>query len=63
MHSTENQTQRTLGDLTWHNNAALGGLNVVGDAELDPWIFSAGVGYRFNLDGLFGHHAEAAPIK
>ena len=46
--------------VTWHNNAALGGLNVVGDADLDPWIFSAGLGYRFNL---FGHGAEAAPIK
>ncbi|HZP08372.1 MAG TPA: OmpW family outer membrane protein [Methyloceanibacter sp.] len=49
--------------VTWHNNAALGGVNVVGDADLDPWIFSAGVGYRFNLDGLFGHRAQAAPIK
>jgi outer membrane protein len=49
--------------VTWHNNAALGGVNVVGDAQLDPWIFSAGVGYRFNLDGLFGHQAQAAPIK
>jgi outer membrane protein len=46
--------------VTWHNNAALAGLNVVGDADLDPWIFSAGLGYRFNL---FGHGAEAAPIK
>ena len=45
--------------VTWHNNAALGGLNVVGDADLDPWIFSAGLGYRFNL---FGHGAEAAPV-
>jgi outer membrane protein len=45
--------------VTWHNNAALGGLNVVGDADLDPWIFSAGLGYRFNL---FGRRAEAAPI-
>jgi outer membrane protein len=49
--------------VTWHNNATLGGLNVVGDADLDPWIFSAGVGYRFNLGDIFGHRAEAAPIK
>ena len=49
--------------VTWHNNAALGGLNVVGDADLDPWIFSAGIGYRFNLGDIFGHRAEAAPIK
>jgi outer membrane protein len=49
--------------VTWHNNAALGGLNVVGDADLDPWIFSAGLGYRFDLGAIFGHRAEAAPIK
>ena len=36
---------------------------VVGDADLDPWIFSAGLGYRFNLGSIFGHTAEAAPIK
>ncbi|HMK41281.1 MAG TPA: OmpW family outer membrane protein [Methyloceanibacter sp.] len=50
-------------NVTWHNAAAAGGANVVGDAQLDPWIFSAGVGYRFNLDGIFGHYAQAAPIK
>jgi outer membrane protein len=49
--------------ITWHNNAALGGVNVVGDADLDPWIFSAGLGYRFDLGSIFGHRAEAAPIK
>lgn len=49
--------------ITWHNNAALGGLDVVGDADLDPWIFSAGLGYRFNLGDIFGHRAKAAPIK
>ncbi len=37
--------------ITWHRNAALGGLNVKGDADLDPWIFSGGLGYRFNLFG------------
>ena len=49
--------------VTWHNNAALGGVNVVGDADVDPWIFSAGVCYRFNLGDIFGHQAQAAPIK
>jgi outer membrane protein len=49
--------------VTWRNNAALGGVNVKGDADIDPWIFSAGLGYRFNLDGLFGHGAETAYIK
>jgi outer membrane protein len=50
--------------VTWHNTAlAPGGVNVVGDADLDPWIFSAGLGYRFDLGSIFGHRAEAAPIK
>ncbi|MGE3529266.1 MAG: OmpW family protein [Methyloceanibacter sp.] len=51
--------------VTWRNNAALGGVNVVGDADVDPWIFSAGLGYRFILGSVFGHGAEvaAAPIK
>jgi outer membrane protein len=48
--------------VTWHNNAALGGVNVVGDADLDPWIFSAGFGYRFNLSDIFGHSAQTASI-
>jgi hypothetical protein len=51
------------GKVTWHDNAALGDLDVVGDADIDPWIFSAGLGYRFNLDDIFGHRAEAGPIK
>lgn len=34
-------------------------------ADLDPWIFSAGLGYRFNLSDVFGHSAQTAsvPIK
>jgi outer membrane protein len=39
------------------------GTGVRADADLDPWIFSAGLGYRFNLGSIFGHTAEAAPIK
>ena len=51
-------------DVTWRNNSALGGANVVGDADLDPWIFSAGLGYRFNLFGPAAPAtASAAPIK
>lgn len=49
--------------VTWRNAAAVGGVNVVGDADVDPWIFSAGLGYRFNLGSIFGHSAQAAPIK
>jgi outer membrane protein len=49
--------------VTWRNAAALGGVNVKGDADVDPWIFSAGLGYRFNLGDVFGHRAETAYIK
>lgn len=50
--------------VTWRN-MALGGLSVRGDADVDPWIFSAGLGYRFNLGDIFGHGAttETTYIK
>lgn len=51
--------------VTWQRTAALGGLNVVGDADLDPWIFSGGIGYRFNLFGPSAPPAmmAEAPLK
>ncbi|MEQ1718431.1 MAG: OmpW family outer membrane protein [Hyphomicrobium sp.] len=33
------------------------------DVNIDPWIFSLGVGYRFNLSDIFGSRAEAASLK
>ena len=34
------------------------------DVEIDPWIFSVGLGYRFNLSDIFGsRQAEAVPMK
>jgi outer membrane protein len=41
------------------------GTGVRAKADLDPWIFSAGLGYRFNLSDVFGHSAQTAsvPIK
>ena len=34
------------------------------DVELDPWIFSVGLGYRFNLSDIFGSRtAEVEPMK
>jgi outer membrane protein len=36
---------------------------VSADLELDPWIYSLGVGYRFNLSDIFGRRAEAVPMK
>ncbi len=46
-------------DVTW-NNTALG--TVKADVNIDPWIISAGVGYRFNLEDLFAGRT-AAPLK
>ncbi|MCU0955544.1 MAG: outer membrane beta-barrel protein [Hyphomicrobium sp.] len=34
------------------------------DVDIDPWIFSVGLGYRFNLSDIFGSRsAEAVPMK
>lgn len=45
---------------TWlDTKIAWSGTPVRADADLDPWIFSAGLGYRFNL---FGHGAQSAPV-
>jgi outer membrane protein len=48
-------------EVTWHRTAL--GVNVTGDADLDPWIFSVGLGYRFNLFGHGAQTASIAPIK
>jgi outer membrane protein len=44
-------------DASWKGTA------VTADVEIDPWIYSLGVGYRFNLDDIFSRRAEAAPLK
>ena len=38
-------------DVTWDFG---GGNNIRADVDIDPWIISAGVGYRFNLSDLLG---------
>jgi outer membrane protein len=48
---------------TWiDTKIAWNGTGVRADASLDPWIVSAGFGYRFNLSDIFGHCAQAASI-
>ena len=47
-------------DVTWHDTD-LG--TVRADVDLDPWIFSAGLGYRFNLEDIFGRRSAAVPLK
>ncbi|MEZ5773150.1 MAG: OmpW family outer membrane protein [Hyphomicrobiaceae bacterium] len=46
--------------VTWHDTA-LG--TVRGDAQIDPLIVSAGIGYRFNLEDIFGHRGSDIPLK
>lgn len=47
-------------------NARLNGVGLVDSistkADLDPWVISAGIGYRFNWEDLFGHR-RAEPMK
>jgi len=51
---------------TWLDTDADWGVTGLGrvtaDVDVDPWIFSANVGYRFNLSDIFGRR-EAAPLK
>lgn len=46
-------------DATWTSGLGL----VSADVDIDPWIFSLGVGYRFDLADVFGTHGGAAPLK
>jgi outer membrane protein len=46
-----------------HDVTVRGGPDLDIDLELDPWIFSVGVGYRFNLSDIFGARHAEAPMK
>lgn len=46
--------------ITWTNTNALG--TVVAKHDLDPWFVTANLGYRFNLEDLFGRR-EMVPLK
>ncbi len=48
-------------EATWKN--AAGATVARADVDVDPWIFSVGLGYRFNLSDLFGSREAAAPLK
>jgi len=47
---------------TWHNSAVTGG-DIVAKVDLDPLIISAGLGYRFNLEDIFGGRPSHEPLK
>lgn len=50
--------KKTWLDTEWVINT--GGNRLTGEFDLDPWIVSAGIGYRFNLSDIFGRREEAA---
>jgi outer membrane protein len=48
---------------TWiEHDVSWVGTGVKADLELDPWIISTGLGYRFNVEDLFASRS-AAPLK
>lgn len=48
-------------EITWVNNNL--GQTVVAKHDLDPWFVTANLGYRFNLEDIFGARTAAAPLK
>jgi outer membrane protein len=49
---------------TWiDTDASWGGTGITADVEIDPWIYSVGFGYRFNLEDLLGPRETAAALK
>jgi len=34
-----------------------------GNVDIDPWIFSAGLGYRFNIEDIFGRRPAPVALK
>lgn len=47
---------------TWRNSAVTGG-DIVAKVDLDPLIISAGLGYRFNLEDIFGRRESYDALK
>jgi outer membrane protein len=48
---------------TWiETDASWGATGITADVDIDPWIYSLGVGYRFNLEDVFDRR-EAAALK
>jgi outer membrane protein len=49
---------------TWiDTDASWGGTGITADVEIDPWIYSVGFGYRFNLEDLFGSRSAPVALK
>lgn len=56
--------KKTWLDTSWTitGSPVTAGAPISGSFDLDPWIVSAGIGYRFNLADIFGSR-EAVPLK
>ena len=49
---------------TWiDTDASWGATGIKANVDIDPWIYSLGVGYRFNLEDIFGARTASAPLK
>lgn len=48
-------------EVTWKGSTVAN--TVTSKVDVDPLIVSAGLGYRFNLEDLFGRRSAAAPLK
>ena len=49
---------------TWlEADASWTGTNITADVDIDPWIFTASVGYRFYIGDLFGRGRHGEPLK
>ncbi len=47
---------------TWHNSTVTAS-DITAKVDVDPLIVSAGIGYRFNMDDIFGRRSSYAPMK
>jgi outer membrane protein len=47
----------------WEDTTLTYSDGVVAEHDLDPWVLTANLGYRFNLEDIFGRRAEAVPLK
>jgi outer membrane protein len=54
--------KKTWLSTSWTINNSVAG-TVSGKFDLDPWIVSAGVGYRFNIEDIFGGRSAPVALK
>jgi outer membrane protein len=52
--------KKTWLSTSWTTN---NGNTISGSFDLDPWIVSAGVGYRFNIEDVFGRPYQPVALK